>query len=58
MAKRKPPKGPKEESLRIRISTVEKQALNDAAARDGLSLSAWLRRVTLQAAGYLPRSRT
>jgi len=57
MVKRKPFKGPKEESLRIRISTAEKQALEQAALRDGLTLSAWLRRVTLQAAGYLPRSK-
>lgn len=46
----------KEESLRIRISTAEKDALAAAAVRDGLSLSAWLRQTTLRAAGYLPRA--
>jgi predicted HicB family RNase H-like nuclease len=50
------PQGSKEESLRIRISTAEKEALAAAATRDGLSLSAWLRQTTLRAAGYLPRT--
>jgi uncharacterized protein (DUF1778 family) len=57
MAKRKA-RGPKEESLRIRISTDEKRALTSAAEREGLTLSAWIRRTMLQVAGHLPRART
>ena len=33
------------------------RALMDAAARDGLELSAWLRQLALRAAGALPRKR-
>ena len=51
---RRKTKRPKEESLRIRMSSEHKRVLTEAADREGLTLSAWLRRVGLQAAGYLP----
>jgi uncharacterized protein (DUF1778 family) len=51
---RRKTKRAKEESLRIRMSSEHKAALTEAADREGLTLSAWLRRVGLQAAGYLP----
>jgi hypothetical protein len=47
----------KGEVVRMRISAEHKQALVDAATRDGLELSAWLRRLALRAAGVLPESR-
>lgn len=46
-------KAPKDDVVRMRISKQHKQALEDAAARDGLELSAWLRRLALKAAGVL-----
>lgn len=54
----------KDEVVRMRIPADQKQALIDAAAREGLELSAWLRQLALRAAGALPmppdrkRSRT
>jgi hypothetical protein len=41
----------------MRISASQKLALNEAAKRDGLELSAWLRQLALRAAGVLPESR-
>jgi hypothetical protein len=53
-ARRKPiAKSPKDDVVRMRISTEHKRALEDAALRDGLELSAWLRRLALRAAGVL-----
>lgn len=40
--------------MRMRVSVEHKRALTDAAARDGLELSAWLRQLALRAAGVLP----
>lgn len=59
MAKRKPRtpgkrKPLKDDVVRMRIPTGQKQALIAAAERDGLELSAWLRQVALRAAGVLP----
>ena len=53
-AKRKAPKPLKDEVLKVRIPAAHKRALEAAAERDGLELSAWVRRVTLRAAGVLP----
>jgi uncharacterized protein (DUF1778 family) len=50
---RKRPKGVKDDVVRMRVTTDQKQALADAAARDGLELSAWLRQLALRAAGAL-----
>jgi uncharacterized protein (DUF1778 family) len=55
--KKAKPKSPKDDVVRMRISTEQKQALVEAAARDGLELSAWLRRVALRAAGVLPQAK-
>jgi len=44
----------KDDVVRMRISAEQKQALMDAAAREGLELSAWLRQLALRAAGLLP----
>lgn len=44
---------PKDEMVRMRISAEQKRALVEAAARDGLELSAWLRQLALRAAGLL-----
>lgn len=38
----------------LRVTAEQKQALMDAAGRDGLELSAWLRQLALRAAGALP----
>jgi uncharacterized protein (DUF1778 family) len=43
----------KDAVIQLRIPADQKQALSDAAAREGLELSAWLRQVTLRAAGVL-----
>ena len=47
-------KGTKDDVVRMRVTGEQKQALTDAAARDGLELSAWLRQLALRAAGALP----
>jgi uncharacterized protein (DUF1778 family) len=44
----------KDEVVRMRVSTDEKQALESAAARNGLNLSTWLRQLALREAGVLP----
>jgi hypothetical protein len=42
-ARRKPRDERKEESMRIRVTTAEKEAWAAAAERDGRDLSGWLR---------------
>lgn len=59
MSGKRPPKQPpgkklKDAVIQLRIPADQKQALSDAAAREGLELSAWLRQVALRAAGVLP----
>ncbi|HEV8238113.1 MAG TPA: hypothetical protein VGS57_01950 [Thermoanaerobaculia bacterium] len=51
-----PPAGKalKDDVVRMRIQAEQKRALEAAAARDGLKLSAWLRRLALRAADILP----
>lgn len=49
-----PKRGTKDDVVRMRVTADQKQALADAAARDGLELSAWLRQLALRAAGALP----
>ena len=51
---KRPAKGTKDDVVRMRVTAEQKQALMDAAARDGLELSAWLRQLALRAAGALP----
>lgn len=54
MAKRrKAAKETKGEVVRFRLSSDEKVELIEAAKRDGLELSQWLRRLALKAAGVL-----
>lgn len=48
------PKPLKDDVVRMRIPVEQKLALMDAAAREGLELSAWLRQLALRAAGVLP----
>jgi hypothetical protein len=47
----------KGETVRFRASAEEKQALEEAARKDGLPLSAWIRRLSLQKAGALPEAK-
>lgn len=57
MAQRKrPPAGKvlKDDVVRMRIPADQKAALIEAAASEGLELSAWLRQLALRAAGVLP----
>jgi len=57
-AKAKPPeKVRKDDVVRMRVTAEQKQALEAAAAREGLELSAWLRQLALRAAGALPGAR-
>lgn len=49
-----PAKPLKDAVVRMRIPVEHKQALVEAAARDGLDLSPWLRQLALRAAGILP----
>lgn len=44
----------KDDVVRMRIPAEQKAALVEAAAREGLELSAWLRQLALRAAGVLP----
>jgi len=55
MAKRrKATKAAKDEVVRFRLSAEEKDELVEAAKRQGLELSQWLRQLSLRAAGVLP----
>ncbi len=47
----------KDDVVRMRVTTEQKDALVEAAVRDGLELSAWLRQLALRAAGVLPPRR-
>jgi hypothetical protein len=40
--------------VRMRVTAEQKKALVDAAAKEGLELSQWLRRLALREAGRLP----
>jgi uncharacterized protein (DUF1778 family) len=51
-----PKKRTKDETVRMRVTADEKRALEHAAQRVGLGLSAWLRQLALRAAGALPES--
>lgn len=53
-ARKRPAKTTKDDVIRMRVTEAQKQAISDAAARDGLELSAWLRQLALRAAGALP----
>ena len=44
----------KDDIVQMRITAAQKQALSEAAAREGLDLSVWLRQLALRAAGVLP----
>jgi len=44
----------KNDVVRMRVTAEQKRSLEDAATRDGLELSAWLRQLALRAAGVLP----
>jgi len=46
----------KDDVVRMRVSAEQKRALMDAASKEGLELSAWLRRLALREAGMLPES--
>jgi len=52
-----PAKSLKSEVVRLRVSADQKTALTDAAKREGLELSAWLRQLGLKAAGALPEAK-
>ena len=47
----------KDDVVRMRISAQQKQALTEAAEREGLELSVWLRQLALRAAGVLPKTK-
>lgn len=47
----------KDEMVRFRVSAEQKQAFEEAAKRDGLEVSAWLRRLALREAGELPEAK-
>lgn len=46
----------KDDVVRMRVTTEQKRALENAANRAGLELSTWLRQLALRAAGALPES--
>lgn len=52
-----PEKARKNEIVRFRVTAEQKHAFGDAAAREGLEVSAWLRQLALKASGQLPESR-
>jgi uncharacterized protein (DUF1778 family) len=47
----------KDEIVRFRVSSEQKQVFEEAAQRDGLDVSAWIRRVALREAGALPEAK-
>ena len=47
----------KDDVVRMRVTGEQKAAMNAAADREGLELSAWLRQLALRAAGVLPSQR-
>ena len=47
----------KDEVVRMRVSAPQKEALSEAAEREGLDLSVWLRQVALRAAGVIPEAK-
>jgi uncharacterized protein (DUF1778 family) len=47
---RKPPELRKDESIRIRVTAEQKEALTQAAQKDGQGLSSWLLRLGLREA--------
>lgn len=57
-ARRKRAKKPdsKDETIRMRVTLQQKDAITAAAERDGLEVSQWLRQLALRAAGHLPPS--
>lgn len=56
MARRKPKAERKDLTIRFRANAEQRQAMAQAARREGLELSAWLRRVALKAANWEPES--
>jgi uncharacterized protein (DUF1778 family) len=54
--KKRADKGRKDDVVRMRVTTNQKRALENAANRAGLELSAWLRQLALRAAGALPET--
>lgn len=62
-ALKKSPIGPKkiervakDDLLRVRVTAEQKTAMVEAAEREGLELSQWLRQLALRADGMLPES--
>jgi uncharacterized protein (DUF1778 family) len=51
------PRPLKDDVVRMRVSAEQKQALLEAAERQGLELSVWLRQLGLRAAGALPEAK-
>lgn len=47
----------KDAVIRMRVSVTQKRAIKDAAERQGLEVSAWLRQLALRAAGVLEKSK-
>lgn len=52
---KRPGKGVKDDVVRMRVTVEQKRAMEDAAERAGLELSAWLRQLALRAAGVIPK---
>jgi uncharacterized protein (DUF1778 family) len=52
--KRKPKDDRKQDTIRMRVTADQKDAIVSAANRDGLEVSQWLRQLALRAAGALP----
>lgn len=54
----RPPKGADKKAVGLRLRVTEEQlaAFDQAAAAEGLDLSAWARRALLIASGVIPRS--
>jgi uncharacterized protein (DUF1778 family) len=47
----------KNDVVRMRIPATQKKVLVNAAEREGLELSVWLRQLALRAAGILPETK-
>jgi len=50
-------KSVKDETIRFRASAEQKAVFEQAAVREGLDLSTWLRRLALKESGQLPEAK-
>ncbi len=53
--KKRAPRVVKGDVVRMRVTVEQKRAIEQAAEREGLEMSSWLRQLALRASGALPQ---